>query len=171
MMGSTLKKAVQRLGIVAATSGAIAGVSLAASPVAQAATHISYVSSNCGGLSSCPDDALDLKYNSNLSGANFVWEGNNVDYAGYENTCGLDTCRTIYVFEAGTGGAANGAGQAVKNNAAGACTYSTTHAYYVYYNSFYMGHSQKFDNRGTSYGCSDFDSTLHNNNASQKEVS
>ncbi|AEN11852.1 MULTISPECIES: hypothetical protein [unclassified Streptomyces] len=73
-----------------------------------------------------------------------------------------DNGSVVYVFGGTTNGA--GQGQAVKNNAGHACVDSTWAKYRVYYNSGYAGVSQDFGPNN----CKDLNSSLHNQNASQR---
>ncbi|MBY8888469.1 hypothetical protein K7472_27035 [Streptomyces sp. PTM05] len=104
--------------------------------------------------------ALRLFYNSNLQGSQADFEADVSSYAGYE-------------FRPGAGA---GSGQSVKNNAASAQDESGGWAYQIFYDSDYKGPSQTvnpyIDNGsdGNGYGWANLDSTLKNNNASQKWV-
>jgi len=71
----------------------------------------------------------------------------------------------VWVF-----GAGNGAGQAVKNNAASAENNSSTYDYTIYYNSNYQGASQTIGDLAWENDIVNLDSTLKNNNASQQET-
>ncbi|MEU3659260.1 hypothetical protein AB0E77_05750 [Streptomyces sp. NPDC032940] len=154
---------------VAALLSAVSAVGYSGGPAA-AATTTEYVSDNCAFMN-CSEGDLILNYHSvavsgqgNPSGSFAQFYGNIYDLAGtYVSYNGATAVHYVYVFFKGQG---DGAGQAVKNNAASANNCSTVDGYRVYYNSGYAGHSQSIPHY---YGCgssTNLDATLKNNNAS-----
>lgn len=110
-------------------------------------------------------DALQLFYNSDTGGATAMFTGDVNDYAGYDDHCDDNTvCEHIYVFSS----SGSGAGQRVKNNAASAYNNSIYHDFTVYYYSGWTGPSQTIPGPYHVGNPLNFNSTLKNENASQK---
>ncbi|WP_433893569.1 hypothetical protein [Streptomyces sp. CA-111067] len=109
-------------------------------------------------------DALEVYYNSNNAGAVALFTGNVPNYAGYTSGSNYYT----YIFDTDT--AYSGHGQAVKNNVASVSNESSTHDFRVYYNSGYAGPSQLIPETGSSGSATNLNSTLKNENASQKAI-
>lgn len=142
-------------------------------PAAQAATG--YYNDACG--YSSPFSCFSLHYNTiahdgGLSPC-FISNDSISDYWGYSPN-GVAVVRYMFGYYSTSDGAqmcpygssSAGVGDSVKNNA-GSANNGDSAAYRIYFNSGYAGHSQYFGARTT---LKDLDSTLHNDNASQKRL-
>ncbi|WP_432068887.1 hypothetical protein [Streptomyces sp. C10-9-1] len=151
-MKNKTKKALRGLAVATAAAG------ISISTLSGTAQAVEYRYGECERTASgwCdPSHHLNLFYNTKAYGygASSAFLGNIYNY---------NNGKIVYVF----GGTNNGAGQgqAVKNNAGHGCVDSTWAKYRVYYNSGYSGVSQEFGPNT----CKDLNSSLHNNNASQR---
>jgi hypothetical protein len=147
-----------------AVSGGIAlvlSILLSAAPASATVRKTVYKNGNTNN----PVNALELFYNSNSDGAGALFVGEVSDYAGYDDHCDDNTvCYNVYVFSS----SGNGAGQVVKNNAASAYNISPIYNYTVYYNHQYTGPSQTIPGPYSAGNPLNFNSTLKNQNASQR---
>lgn len=130
-------------------TGAFVVVGLAtAIPAASAAEG----DGNCTSSDAGAGGDLCLYYNSYEAGARFN-DPYTDNYAGW----------TFKAWTSGTAGGSNGAGVAVKNNAASVQNWDTVLTGYVYYNSNQQGLKQGF----SAFTAGNLVSGLKNNNASQ----
>lgn len=166
-----LKNAI-RIGLTFTMGAALLGI---CAPSASAATR--YSSDECSSSVSC----FGIFYNSRTTGSQFIsscFLTNDDEYSheGYEaiTSGGLDVVKyqfddnNRFQFNIGVGHwctTGEGAGQGVKNNAAGGVN-NDTHTHRVYYNSGYGGTAQSFS-AGTS---ANLISALKNNNASSERI-
>lgn len=170
-----LRPRLSRLGVLSAAFAA-AAVSMTATSPAQAGTIVYNVSNNCAVHPSvCDGNEMDaglLLFYHSLASGQTVPSGSwailygNVSNYDHETIVSEGTnYQYHYVFAHG-----DGASTPVKNNAAaaGPCNPNVRDSYTVYYNSGYLGHSQRI---AAQYYCEqavrNLDSTLKNNNASQ----
>ena len=132
-----------------AVTGAFLVVGLAAAiPAASAAEG----DANCTSSDAGAGGDLCLYFNSYEAGARFN-DPYTDNYAGW----------TFKAWTSGTAGGSNGAGVAVKNNAASVQNWDTGVAGDVYYRSNQLGDVQKF----SAFTAGNLNSTLKNENASQ----
>lgn len=166
-----MKTTSARVKIGAAVSALAAGAAvLVSAGTAEAATTVK-VTSNCDVYGVNCDGDIWMVYNSKeiavvdgvIKSSYATFYGNIPDFAGRSKYVGSTLYNYVYVF--GNGG--NGAGQAVKNNAASVRNCSSVDNYRVYYYSDFDGHSQYFAH-ASPYNCPfvNLDSTLKNENAS-----
>ncbi|MFC1419089.1 hypothetical protein [Streptacidiphilus cavernicola] len=158
--------------VVGAVALGLAVTGLVATAGSASADSYETKSTNCSWTDGSA--GLELYYNSNEGGAAAFMCSDVYDYAGYVySPNGAVADHVTYVFSSKYAGSA-GNGVALKNNAAsaeaqwGAFSGNIPGYYMVYYNSGYAGHSQYFGALDNGGAPANLDSTLKNNEASQR---
>jgi len=160
------KAAISRISAFTCALGSLGIASILLAGPASAATTI-YLPDNCGYSDSeffDSDDcyaSLFLYYHQDGGGAMADFEDDVVNYSA--DSCGEYVCDYIFYPQAGT--STDGQNQGVRNDSGSADNTASQVTYTVFYYVDYSGHAQSFSPSSSTF--INFDSTLHNANASQ----